>query len=74
MTVRTHSIDVVTDTGTPAKILRQTRRAFRRGVDGSESSYDLAPIYSTEDGEGVERVTEEYFTAVLSRRSFRLLR
>lgn len=74
MNISIHSIDVVSDAGTPAKLLRQTRRVVRHGSDGTESSHDLAPIYSTEDGEGVERVAEGYFTAVLSRRSFRLLR
>ena len=74
MNVCTQSIDVVSDAGIPARILRQTRHAFRRGGSGVESGYELAPIYSTEDGEGLERLTEEYFVAVLSRRSFRLLK
>lgn len=74
MNVRTQSIDVVSDAGIPARILRQTRSALRRGDHGVESGPELAPIYSTEDGEGLERLTEEYFVAVLSRRSYRLLR
>jgi len=74
MNVRTQSIDVISDAGIPAKILQQTRHAFPYGGNGIESGRALAPIYSTEDGEGVERVTEEHFTAILSRRSFRLLK
>ncbi|WP_368565374.1 hypothetical protein [Pseudoxanthomonas sp. UTMC 1351] len=74
MNVRTQSIDVVSDAGIPAKILQQTRHAIRRGGNEVEPAYEPAPIYSTEDGEGVERLSDEHFTAVLSRRSFRLLK
>jgi hypothetical protein len=74
MNVRTQSIDVVSDAGLPAKILRQTRHAPRRGDHGLESGPELAPIYSAEDGEGLQRLSDEYFVAVLSRRTFRLLK
>lgn len=74
MNVRTQSIDVVSDAGIPAKILQQTRQSSRHSGNGTESRHELAPIYSTEDGEGVERLTEEHFTAILSRRSFRLVK
>jgi hypothetical protein len=73
MNVRTQSIDVVSDAGIPTRILQQTRQVGR-GDNEVESACDLVPIYSTEDGEGLERLTEDYFVAVLSRRSFRLLK